>query len=261
MSETQTRVTEPETAVHPAAVATREPVRRDYRSMRLARPRLRRILLFPLELFFTAHVGIALLIAGYTFALAFVMPRINSLMIYRSLVQGQHLKPIRPVPLADIPVRDREMFIRLEDGHFYRHHGIDLGAIREAYLINRRAGYFVRGASTIDQQLARTLFLTMDKNYYRKYLEAFIAVEMDALLPKNRILELYLNSIEWGPGVFGIGQASLYEYGKPFQKLTTDQVRRLATILPSPLRFTVSNFTSSAGLYDRYLFLLDHRRD
>ncbi len=261
MSEFQTRVTEPEVTPFYDTLSSAARGNREYRSMRLHRPRLRRVLLFPFEMFFTAHVGIALLIAGYTFALAFVTPHINSLMIFRSLVQGQHLKPVKPVPLADIPVRDREMFIRLEDGHFYKHHGIDLGAIREAYLINRRAGYFVRGASTIDQQLARTLFLTMDKNYYRKYLEAFIAVEMDALLPKNRILELYLNSIEWGPGVFGIGQASLYEYGKPFQKLTTDQVRRMAAILPSPLRFNVSNFTSSAGLYDRYLFLLGHRNN
>ncbi len=229
----------------------------DNRSMRLHRPSLRRILLFPFEMLLIAHVGIALLIACYTLLFAFVTPGINSLMIYRSLLQGQHLRPITPVPLSQIPVSDRNMFVLLEDGHFYKHHGIDLGAIREAYQINRRAGYFVRGASTIDQQLARTLFLTMDKNYYRKYLEAFIAVEMDALLPKDRILELYLNSIEWGPGVFGIGQASLYQYGKPFPKLTADQVRRLAAILPSPLHYTVNTFMRDAGLYDRYQFLLD----
>ncbi|HUX12963.1 MAG TPA: transglycosylase domain-containing protein [Spirochaetia bacterium] len=229
------------------------------RSMRLHRPSIRRILLFPFEMLILAHVGIALLIACYTLLFAFVTPRINSLMIFRSLVQGQRLLPIKPVPLSQIPVVDRNMFILLEDGHFYKHHGIDLGAIREAYRLNQRAGYFVRGASTIDQQLARTLFLTMDKNYYRKYLEAFIAVEMDALLKKDRILELYLNSIEWGPGVFGIGQASMYEFGKPFGKLTTDQVRRLAAVLPSPLHYTVNTFMRDQGLYERYLFLVNRQ--
>jgi len=233
---------------------TRTPIR--YSSMRITRPSRRRIILFPLEMFFVAHVGLALYIAGFAAVFAFMQPPIGSLMMYRIVHDGVRVKPIIPVPISEIKQNVREMFIRLEDYHFYTHHGIDFGAIRAAYRADKAAGSYVRGASTIDMQLARTLFLTTDKNLYRKYVEAFIAVELDALLPKNRILSLYLNSIEWGPGIFGIGQASRYEYGKPYGSLTNDQIRRLAAILPSPLRFTVHDFFRSPGLYDRYSLLV-----
>lgn len=238
------------------AVKTEMLPHREYRSMRIQRPSRKRIIFLPIEMFGVAHIGLALFIAGFMALFAIIQPPISSLMMYRWIVQGVHPKPIKPVPISAITPEVRHMFILLEDYHFYTHHGIDLGAVRVAYEIDKRAHRYLRGASTIDMQLARTLFLTTDKNLYRKYVEAFIAVEMDALLPKNRILSLYLNSIEWGPGVFGIGQAALYEYRKPYGSLTVNQIRRLAAILPSPLRYNVHNFMKNPGLYDRYKKLL-----
>lgn len=227
----------------------------EYRSLRLPKPSVARILLFPIELIFVAHIGILLLVGAYALAFKWWTPRINSLMVYRAVTERTPIRPTKPVPISEISDGVRGMFVRLEDGHFYQHPGIDLGAIERAYEINTSAGKIVRGGSTITQQLARTLFLTPARNYYRKYLEAVIAVELDAVLSKQRIMELYLNSIEWGPGVFGIERAAEYQYGKTFTKLTTDQVRRLAAILPSPLRYNVRDFTRSAALYDRYLVL------
>lgn len=240
----------------PTQIEQHQPSAKVYSSMHAPRPSIRRIVLFPLELFFVAHVGLAIYIAGFTLAFSVVQPPFGSLMLYRWIHDGVHVKPIIPVPISEIKPNVRDMFIRLEDNHFYHHHGIDLGAIRAAYEIDKRVGRYVRGGSTIDMQLARTLFLTVNKNLYRKYVEAFIAVEMDALLPKSRILSLYLNSIEWGRGVFGIGQASFFEYGKPYTSLTDDQIRRLAAILPSPLQYTVHDFYRDPGLYDRYELLV-----
>ena len=100
------------------------------------------------------------------------------------------------------------MFVYLEDHQFYTHHGIDLEAVRTAYERNKRAGTLAFGGSTITQQLTRTLFLTPHKNYLRKYLEALLSLELDLLLPKDRIMELYLNHIEWGSGIFGVGTAA-----------------------------------------------------
>ena len=102
--------------------------------------------------------------------------------------------------------------IRLEDYRFYSHHGVDLGAIRDAWMINSSIGRTAVGGSTIPMQLARNLFLTPRKTYLRKYVEALIALEMSLVLPKDRILELYLNVIEWGKGIFGIGAASAYYF-------------------------------------------------
>ncbi len=184
-------------------------------------------------------------------------PPVTSLMIYRNLTVQQKPRPLKFVPLRQLPRSTRLMFIRLEDMNFYSHPGISLGAIRDAYLINKSIGYTLYGGSTIPQQLARTLFLTPRKTYMRKYVEALIALEMDLLLKKERILELYLNYIEWGKGVYGIGAASSYYYGSKPAELSIDQFRRLAAILPNPLRFNVNTFANSHQMRERYKYLLE----
>jgi monofunctional biosynthetic peptidoglycan transglycosylase len=123
--------------------------------------------------------------------LNFVNPPVSSLMIYRMIQSKQFIHPVRWISLKKIPEDFQRMVVWLEDGRFYKHFGIDIKAIKEAIEVNREAGRNVVGASTIDQQLARTLFLVPTKSYIRKGIEAVIAIEMDYFIPKRRILELY----------------------------------------------------------------------
>ena len=153
------------------------------------------------------------------------------------------------------------MVVRLEDYRFYTHHGVDLGAISDAWMINSSIGRTAVGGSTIPMQLARNLFLTPRKTYFRKYLEAIIAVEMVTILPKDRILELYLNYIEWGKGIFGIGAASAYYFKTGVGGLGLDELRRLATIITNPLRYDVQTFHKSAQMSQRYSYLLSRFPD
>jgi monofunctional biosynthetic peptidoglycan transglycosylase len=138
---------------------------------------------------------------------------------------------------------------------------VDLGAIRDAWTINSSIGRTVVGGSTIPMQLARNLFLTPRKTYFRKYVEAIIAVEMDLILPKDRILELYLNCIEWGKGIFGIGAASAYYYKTGVGNLSLDEMRRLATIITNPLLYNVQTFHESAQMAERYAYLVSRFPD
>src|SRR5208282_106461 len=136
-----------------------------------------------------------------------------------------------------------------------------LGAIRDAWLINRSIGRTAVGGSTIPMQLARNLFLTPRKTYLRKYIETLIALEMSLILPKDRILEIYLNVIEWGKGVYGIGAASAYYFKTGVGGLGLDELRRLATIITNPLRYDVQSFSKSAQMSQRYAYLLSRFPD
>ena len=143
-------------------------------------------------------------------------------MMHRALVAGHSLRALRPVPLESLPRSVPRMFVKVEDYVFYEHYGIDWKAIRDAWAINRRLGYVYYGGSTITQQLARTLFLVPDRTYLRKYLEALASLEIELLLPKQRILELYVNTIEFGKGVFGIEAAARHYYGRSARDLSRD---------------------------------------
>ena len=148
------------------------------------------------------------------------------------------------------------MFVKIEDSTFYEHPGIDPVAIRDAIRVNRQLGYIYYGGSTITQQLARTLFLNPERTYLRKYLEAIVALELDLLLSKRRILELYVNTIEYGKGVYGIEAAARHHFRKSIGKLSLDQYRRLVTIVASPLRYDTTNFGRRRALSWRYEYLL-----
>ena len=120
-----------------------------------------------------------------------------------------------------------------EDQRFYEHWGLDLAAIEEAVEENQR-GKRTRGASTITQQIAKNLFLTSSQSYLRKGIEAGIAVIIDIFWSKERILEVYLNIAEFGPGMYGISTATDFYYDKLPSELTPKESARMVTVLPNP---------------------------
>ncbi len=164
-------------------------------------------------------------------------PRSTALIEFRKK-QGK-LTRIRHrwIPLNRIPVKFRQCVIVAEDASFWVHNGIDWYEVWESLKRNFSTGKFKRGGSTITQQLAKNLFLTPEKKVSRKIREWFIARELEKQLKKSRILELYLNSIEWGRGIFGIRAAANYYFRKLPDQLTLDEMVRLAAVLPNPLRW------------------------
>jgi monofunctional biosynthetic peptidoglycan transglycosylase len=203
-----------------------------------------------------AHWLLLVIVVSTTIAWTFARPPSTPLMAYRMAFQGHVLEPLLYVPLDRIPPTVRTMLVRLEDWTFYQHHGIDITAIKNAIRVNKAIGRTVYGGSTITQQLARSLYLTTHRNYARKYIEAIVALTLDAFLSKDRILELYFNYVEWGPGVFGIGAAARHHFGKDIRALTLDEYRRLLTILSSPVRYGVWSFGSNRLLAERYDYLV-----
>ena len=150
---------------------------------------------------------------------------------------GKPLKVVQKwIPLSRLPKHATDAIIVAEDGAFYSHGGIDWFEVRESIEKNLDKGRFARGASTITQQLAKNLFLSTSKDPVRKFKEVLITILLEQFLSKNRILELYVNVIEWGKGVFGIEAASQKYFGKSASHLTLDEATRLAAVIPSPLR-------------------------
>jgi len=168
------------------------------------------------------------------------------------------VQPLVPLPFKELGPRTRRAFILLEDQHFYEHSGISLGAIREAYERNKKLGQLVYGGSTISQQLAKNLFLYSQRSFFRKYLELGTTLIMEGILGKDRILEIYLNTIEFGPGVFGLGQASYYHYGKPYAALSIDQIYRMAAIINNPLGYKPRTLGQKTRINARYQALLNY---
>lgn len=140
------------------------------------------------------------------------------------------------VPLNRIAPALRLAVIVAEDGSFCRNRGIDLGAIREAMQQSDELGE-ARGASTITQQTAKNLFLWEGRSFIRKALEFPLALWLNLVLPKRRVLEIYLNIAEWGPnGEFGAEAGARWAFGKSARDLTPPEAAELAAILPNPVR-------------------------
>lgn len=138
------------------------------------------------------------------------------------------------VPLSQISVNLQHAVIAGEDGRFYQHSGIDWLELRKAVHADLRRGELWRGGSTITQQLVKNLFLTTRFGVLRKCWEFILAPSAEIVLSKRRILELYLNVIEWGPGIFGAEAAARTYYGIPASQLDREQAARLAACLPAP---------------------------
>ncbi len=140
------------------------------------------------------------------------------------------------VPIGDIAPDLLHAVIVAEDGTFYQHAGVDWYEVEESMEKNIEKGGAARGASTITQQLSKNLFLSTSKDPLRKLKELILALRLERTLSKRRILEIYLNVIEWGPGIFGVEAAARRYFGKDASELTRDECLRLAAVIPSPLR-------------------------
>jgi monofunctional biosynthetic peptidoglycan transglycosylase len=144
----------------------------------------------------------------------------------------------RPVPLAAVSPALVRAVVAAEDARFWQHNGIDWTAVREAAAWNRRIagrrGRWRRGASTITQQLAKNLWLSGGWSWWRKGREAVIALVLDALVPKKKILEHYLSAIEWGERVWGVEAAARTYFGIPAARLDERQAAWLAAMIPNP---------------------------
>jgi monofunctional biosynthetic peptidoglycan transglycosylase len=141
------------------------------------------------------------------------------------------------MPYEKISVHMKQAVLAAEDQSFVAHAGFDWEAIRVAYERNQREKRAIHGGSTITQQLAKNLFLSRDRSYLRKAQEAVITVMLEAILSKKRILEIYLNVIEWGDGIYGIEAAARHYFGVSAAELDAEQSARLATIIPAPRRY------------------------
>ncbi|TAG04377.1 MAG: monofunctional biosynthetic peptidoglycan transglycosylase [Betaproteobacteria bacterium] len=147
------------------------------------------------------------------------------------------------VPYSKISRNLKRALIAAEDSTFVEHEGFDWDGIQLALEKNRARGKTVAGGSTITQQLAKNLFLSPEKTYLRKGQEAIITLMLENLLDKERILELYLNVIEWGNGVFGAEAAARRYYGISASQLSAEQAAKLAAMAPNP-RFYERNFNA-----------------
>ncbi|MBX3675829.1 MAG: monofunctional biosynthetic peptidoglycan transglycosylase [Rhodocyclaceae bacterium] len=141
------------------------------------------------------------------------------------------------VPYARISNSLKRAVVAAEDAKFSGHEGFDWEGIQKALEKNQKRGRIVAGGSTISQQLAKNLFLSGDKTPWRKAQEAVITLMLEAVLDKRRILEIYLNVVEWGPGTFGAEAAARHYYGVSAAQLSAEQSARLAVLLPNPRRF------------------------
>lgn len=203
-------------------------------------------------------------------ALGFVLFSVLMVLIYKWVpVPGTPLMVIRKLENKETQIKhDWVSFENLsphlqlavvcsEDQNYLKHNGLDWGAIEKARKENE-SGKRVRGASTISQQTAKNVFLWPARNYVRKGLEVWFTLLIELFWSKERIMEVYLNSIEMGDGIFGAEAASQYYFGKNASKLSPEEAALIAAILPNPRRFSAKN--PSAYTRGRQQFVLRQMR-
>lgn len=176
---------------------------------------------------------LVILILGGLVLLEAVVPPISTLMLART-IQGEAYERDY-VPLAAIAPVAVASVIASEDARFCRHHGVDWDALHEVMADADEDGPS-RGASTITMQTAKNLFLWPSRSAVRKGLEIVVALGLDQVWPKKRIIEVYLNIAEWGDGIFGIEAAARHYFGKSAIRLDAREAALLATALPNPIR-------------------------
>lgn len=147
------------------------------------------------------------------------------------------------VPLEEISPNLQKAVIASEDGNFLNHYGFDFQAMQKAFKNNQK-GKRIKGGSTISQQTAKNVFLWQGRSYLRKGLEAYFTVLIELIWGKKRIMEVYLNSIEMGKGVYGAEEAAKHWYRKSAVNLTKREAAGIAAILPNPLKYKAINSSS-----------------
>ncbi|HTR24224.1 MAG TPA: monofunctional biosynthetic peptidoglycan transglycosylase [Terriglobales bacterium] len=187
-------------------------------------------------------VGVLLLwslLALTLISLRWIDPPSTAVHIERRYQAWSHNKPYRErykfIPLTQISPDLQHAVVAAEDAHFYRHHGFDWHEIEIAAREDME-GERTRGASTITQQLVKNIFFGTGRSFLRKGVEASLVPVAELFLGKRRILELYLNVVEWGPGIYGADAACRYWYETPARNIGRQQSARLAAILPAPLK-------------------------
>ncbi len=180
-----------------------------------------------------------LLAALLLVAARWIDPPTTAVHIERRFQAWIHSKPYHErcnfVPLKEISPNLQHAVISAEDARFYQHHGFDWQAIQHAAEEDEEGGR-IRGGSTITQQLVKNLFFGTGRSFLRKGAEATLVPVAELVLGKQRILELYLNEVEWGPGVYGADAACYYHYDTSARNIGREDAARLAAILPLPLK-------------------------
>lgn len=180
---------------------------------------------------------------GLTIIYRFVPPPITYLMVQRVVEQkidGEKIKLKKDwVSIDEISSFMVRAAIASEDGRFLEHHGFDLEAMQKAYKFNQKSKR-TKGGSTITQQVAKNIFLWPQRSYFRKAMEAYFTVLIEVFWSKKRIMEVYLNCIEMGDGIYGIEEASKYYFKKPAKDLSKRESAAIAAILPNPIKWSAS---------------------
>jgi monofunctional biosynthetic peptidoglycan transglycosylase len=206
-----------------------------------ARPKPRRSWFRAVLIFLAALLaGFYLMCLAELAALRWVNPPTTMVQTERRIQAWIRHKPYSRrqqwVALDRIAPELQHAVISAEDGRFFQHHGIDWKEVQKVVDQDLEEGRLGRGGSTITQQLVKNLFFTTSRSVVRKAVELTLAPAAEWVLPKKRILELYLNTIEWGPGVYGAEAAAQAWYGIPAARVNREQAARLAAVIPSPLR-------------------------
>jgi monofunctional glycosyltransferase len=169
-------------------------------------------------------------------AIRFIDPPLSAYMFWEWIGSEQPVRlPLKWQPLVELSPHLAQAVLAAEDQKFYLHKGFDWDQVKEAWE-EAQEGKRLRGASTISMQVARNMFLWPGRSLFRKALEAYYTVLLELLVPKNRILEIYLNIAELGPGIYGAPAASTEYFGRPASRLSAEQAVRLALVLPDPKR-------------------------
>lgn len=193
-----------------------------------------------------------------TLLFRFVPVPVTPLMLQRVVEQkiaGKELRLYKEwKPLDEISPKLQLAVMASEDQKFNEHFGFDVEAIEKAVKYNERHTRKKRGASTISQQTAKNLFLFPSRSWVRKGFEVYFTFLIEALWSKKRIMEVYLNIIEMGDGVYGAEAAAQTYFNKPAAKLTASQAALIAAIIPSPLRYKLSR--PSGFIYSRQAWIL-----
>jgi monofunctional glycosyltransferase len=197
-------------------------------------------------------VALAWLLAALLLVAArWIDPPTTAVHIERRLQAWIHHKPYRArcqfVPLSQISPNLQHAVIAAEDARFYQHHGFDWHAIQLAADHDMEGGR-IRGGSTITQQLVKNLFFGTGRSILRKGAEFTLVPVAEFVLGKQRILELYLNLVEWGPGIYGAESASRYYYKASARNMGREDAARLAAILPAPLKRRPGRMNKYSGL-------------
>lgn len=194
-----------------------------------------------------------LLLALTLVSYRWIDPPTTAVRIERRVEAWTSGKPYRVryqyVPLSGISPNLQHAVIAAEDARFYQHHGFDWQAMEIAAEGDMK-GRRLRGGSTLDQQLVKNLFLGTERSLLRKGVEASLVPVAEFALGKRRILELYLNEVEWGPGVYGAEAACRYWYRTPARSIGRDDAARLAAILPDPRRRHPGRMNRYSGLIE-----------